>query len=226
MPGAIVPDHATTPASPTAGRDTATRPRLAIVGLYNSGSSGVAAMLHHLGVDLGGPFHRDPAARGPVRHYESADLADALRAWWREPALAECASAAERVAGLAAWADRHARADGTPLAAKHPLLSLCGPDLLEAWGPGTRFIWSWRPLAQSVAGLARRGWFRGHESAIQERLWTALLALEASGADVVRIEWPQALADPPAAALRLATLAGLAPGPTALAAAAAALGPR
>ena len=47
----------------------------------------------------------------------------------------------------------------THVGAKHPLLSLCGDDLVEAWGPAVRFIWTWRPLDESIASIRRTDWW-------------------------------------------------------------------
>ena len=38
-----------------------------------------------------------------------------------------------------------------------PLLSLCGEDLVQAWGPETRFIRCCRPLEDSIDSLKRLG---------------------------------------------------------------------
>jgi hypothetical protein len=177
--------------------------RFAVLGLYNSGSSALAGMLHHLGANLGPPFWHNT--------FESSELAAALRTWWDEPRLTECVAADERQATLAAWIDRQEAASTMPAGAKHPLLSLCAPQLHAAWGADTRFLWARRPLGESVDGLTRRGWFPGREAAMQERLWTAIDAFVGTGADVTPIDFAQILDDPPATARRLAALLGLAP---------------
>jgi hypothetical protein len=41
--------------------------------------------------------------------------------------------------------------------AKHPLLSLCGEDLVQAWGPETHFVRCCRPLEDSIDSLKRLG---------------------------------------------------------------------
>ena len=69
--------------------------RVAVLGTYRCGSTAVAGVLHHLGVELGKPFWQD--------YYESASLADQLRIWWDEPALQEKTPKAERVRFLARW---------------------------------------------------------------------------------------------------------------------------
>ena len=98
-----------------------------------------------------------------------------------------------------------------PLGAKHPLLSLCCDDLVAAWGPETRFIWSWRPLDQSISGLQRRRWFGGHAESLQRRLWDELSAFEARRGDVVRLDFARMKADPSRAVRELASLAGIVP---------------
>jgi hypothetical protein len=194
--------------------------RFAILGLYNSGSSALAGMLHRLGANLGPPFWGDdPPGTGTL--HEADDLARELRRWWAEPLLQAQVTPAERVAYLAAWMARHEASGTAPCGAKHPLLSLCGPDLLSAWGGDTLFIWSWRPLPESIAGLTRRRWFEGREVAVQEQVWRAIEDFAASGVPVVRVEWMAVRRDPDGAARRLADLVGLTPSDGQLAAAAA-----
>jgi hypothetical protein len=71
---------------------------------------------------------------------------------------------------------------------KHPLLSLSAPDVLAAWGNETTFVGAHRPLAESIAGLNRRGWFDATPGALdgvdanklradlQTKLWRSLRA--------------------------------------------------
>jgi hypothetical protein len=185
--------------------------RVAVLGLYNSGSTAVAGVLHRLGVNMGPPFWASSRDGAADNYYEPHDLAWHLRRWWHEPELAEHAAAEHRVRFLRCWADLQEAAGPAPVGAKHPLLSLCGPDLVAAWGPGTAFVWAWRPLAESVAGLKRRGWFAGSEWSLQGRLWDALAAFERTHPGVVRLDWGRVRADPPAAARELAALAGVDP---------------
>ena len=98
-----------------------------------------------------------------------------------------------------------------PLGAKHPLLSLSAFDLASAWGEETIFIRAARPLDESIDGLCRRGWFPGHEAALQMRLWDALQTFEQSGGAVASIDWNRVKSDPAWAAQELATAAGISP---------------
>lgn len=181
---------------------------IAVLGLYNCGSSAIAGMLDALGVNMGAPYWHGHATDGAC-YFEPLDLGHHLRRWWNEPRMIEMQTRQRRVAFLKAWAALQ-KTVGTPVGAKHPLLSLSGLDLLEAWGPQTRFIWSHRPLGESIDGLRRRpDWFSGHDAEdIQCRLWHAL-AMSESRLRPVRMEWKQVKADPIAAAYKLAEIAGI-----------------
>lgn len=96
---------------------------IAVLGLYNSGSTALAGALHRLGVDMGAPFWRDSDDRSPRNYYEPWDLSCRLRSWWDEPEAREAVNQATRVAYLRDWRRRAGRCPG-PAGAKHPLLSL------------------------------------------------------------------------------------------------------
>ena len=187
------------------------RPRIAVLGLYSSGSTAIAGMLHRLGVNLGAPFWRSTGDASSVNFYEPYDLNWHLRRWWDEPKLKRCVTREYRVEVLAAWAMLQAAISPKPIGAKHPLLSLCGGDLLDAWGAETQFVWAWRPLTDSIASLQRRGWFAGYETSVQEQLWNALSEFEESRVQLVRFEWDRVREDPVGVAHQLASLAGIEP---------------
>ncbi|MBW2230165.1 MAG: sulfotransferase [Deltaproteobacteria bacterium] len=137
--------------------------RVAVLGLYSSGSTATAGVLHHLGARMGKEFWGD--------FYEPRWLSDQLRGWWSQSLAREVVPAPERIRVLRRWL-LDMSADGCSfVAAKHPLLTLCGDDLLEAWGPETKFLWTHRPLEESIASVARRGWFSGHHVELQQALW-------------------------------------------------------
>lgn len=146
--------------------------RIAVLGTYRSGSSAVAGVLHHLGVDMGGPFWQ-PLTPGAPLYYESGSLSGQLRLWWEEPALREKTPKAERIPLLARWVKDREQAGAPHVGAKHPLLSLCGDDLLEAWGGATHFLWAHRPLEESIRSLTALGWWPGSEETVQRRLYDA-----------------------------------------------------
>lgn len=193
--------------------------RFAILGLFNSGSSALAGMSYRLGANLGPPFWRDRPGRESTV-YEADDLAGSLRRWWDEPELIERSTSAERIPWLSAWIRHQESASPAPAGVKHPLLALSANDIVAAWGTDTRFIWARRPLAESVAGLMRRGWFPGRERTMQVRLWDAIDAFQRSGIAVTPLDWAETQRDPAGAATRLAALLELNPDSEQLAAAA------
>ncbi len=142
-------------------------------------------------------------------YYEAVDLAWNLRGWWDEPKILERLPADDRINFLRMWVVDQERKRPGPVGAKHPLLSLCGDDLVAAWGPETRFVWSWRSLEESISGLKRRGWFRGFEASLQRRLWDALNDFDSRRGDVVRLDWTRVKLDPIWATRELASLTGL-----------------
>ena len=123
--------------------------RIAVLGVYRSGSTAVAGALHRLGVDMGPPFFEG--------FYESAGLSKQLRKWWDEPRLVEKVGQAKRVRVLEQWIKEREAGGARWVGMKHPLLSLCGDDLVQAWGPETRFIRCCRPLQDSIDSLKRLG---------------------------------------------------------------------
>jgi hypothetical protein len=185
--------------------------RIAVLGLYNSGSTAIAGMLHRMGVNMGPPFFLNSDDDSPSNHYEPLDLSDRLRKWWDEPYLVERASTWRRVRYLKRWIARQERNGELAVGAKHPLLSLCGKDIRAAWGESVRLVWSYRPLADSISGLQKREWFRGREAEMQQRLWQALCDLESSGVNIIRIEWDRVRSDPNAGAHELANVLGIQP---------------
>ena len=117
------------------------RTRIAVLGVYRSGSTAVAGALHHLGVDMGPPYSGGITSPG---------LSKQLRQWWDEPRLQEKVGRAKRVRVLAQWIQEREQGGVKWVGMKHPLLSLCGEDLVQAWGEDTRFIRCYRPLDESI----------------------------------------------------------------------------
>lgn len=150
--------------------------RIVVLGLYNSGSTALAGMLHRLGVNMGPPFWITSDDNSEENFYEPYQLAMELRRWWRQPKLIETTPAADRIHFLKTWIGQQESIRPGPVGAKHPLLSLCIDDLAAAWGEDTCWLWSWRTLDQSIAGLVRRKWFSEEDSVhMQNRLWEILM---------------------------------------------------
>jgi len=184
--------------------------RIAVLGLYRSGSTAVAGALHHLGVDMGAPFFFD--------YYEPEGLSQQLRIWWNEPSITEATPAEERIKLLAQWVQEREKASLGWIGAKHPLLCLCGPDLLKAWGSETRWVWTHRPLEKSILSLIATGWWPNQEEFIQDRLWRAVTQFLVFHPHL-RIDFSSMMADPVREIHRIVEYVGIQPSEEQLAAA-------
>jgi len=141
--------------------------RIAVLGLYRSGSTVVAGVLHHLGVDMGAPFYGG--------YYESDWLSKQLRIWWNESGqLEEKVLQPKRIKIFSQWMQKRERAGAQWVGMKHPLLSLCGDDLLQAWGEETRFIRCCRPLVESIESMKTGMGYKGDAELRQRTLLDAL----------------------------------------------------
>jgi hypothetical protein len=167
--------------------------RIAVLGVYRSGSTAVAGALHHWGVDMGPPFFEG--------FYESAGLSEQLRRWWDEPRLREKVSQAKRIRVLAQWIQERERGGARWVGLKHPLLSLCGEDLLQAWGPETRFIRCCRPLEDSINSLRRLG--RKVDGAFLQGTLMAALDRFLAGREHLAVEFADLMSNPRREVLRL-----------------------
>ena len=160
--------------------------RIAVLGVYRSGSTAVAGALHHLGVDMGPPFFEG--------FYESAWLSEQLRRWWDEPRLREKVSPAKRIRVLAQWIQEREQGGARWVGMKHPLLSLCGEDLVRAWGLETRFIRCCRPLEDSIDSLKRLG--RKVDGEFLQGTLLAALDRFFAGREHLAIEFADLMTDP------------------------------
>ena len=185
-------------------------PRVAVVGLYNSGSSAVAGMLHRLGIFMGPPFWKNSRELDPDNHYESYDLVWHLRQWWNEPRLIESAPVARRRAYLRKWVELQETLVAGPVGAKHPLLAMCLDDLADAWGNSLHIVRIRRPLPDSIAGLVRRRWFPGFEQNLQHGIHSRMeIQLAQTEAPLLTLEWPKLCDDPVGHAERLCGFLGI-----------------
>ena len=218
--------------------------RVAVLGLYRSGSTPTAGVLHHLGVNMGPPYWHDC--------YEPDDLSRRLRVWWNEPRrnltpsrgerkdaqlrgesavwlneprLKESAPATERVAELLRWIENHEQARAPCTGAKQPLLCLSGQDLLEAWGSSMRFIWTHRPLEKSVRSLESLNWFPGKEEEMQGTLWRAVTEFFQHQPHL-RVDFSAMMEDPTREIGRIIDYLGLQPDPRQIAAATGYISPK
>ena len=132
--------------------------RIAVVGTYRSGSTAIAGILHHLGVDMG--------CSSDSQYFEPKDLSEALRRWWSEPRLVRSHPVERQIEHLKGWVESK---KNLLVGAKHPLMSLSAPQIERAWGVTTKFVWCKRPLEESIISLTRKGWWPDSER-IQTKL--------------------------------------------------------
>ena len=154
--------------------------------MVSLGSTAVAGALHHLGVDMGPPFFEG--------FYESAGLSKQLRRWWDEPRLVEKVGQAKRVRVLEQWIKEREAGGARWVGMKHPLLSLCGEDLVQAWGPETRFIRCCRPLEDSIDSLKRLG--RRVDGAFLQGTLMAALDRFFAGREHLAVEFADVMGNP------------------------------
>ena len=185
-------------------------PEIAILGLYNSGSTALAGALHRLGVHMGAPFWYSSDERAKNNFYEPWDLACQLRVWWNEPDIRENTPRPIRIACLDSWVRLRQCYSQAAVGAKHPLLCLCGDDLVTAWGADAIFLRAYRPLEESIERLRARHWFAGREEPLQRRLWEALEDFCAGQPHLV-IDYRRLRSDPAAVLREIADYARLQP---------------
>lgn len=187
-------------------------PKIAILGLYNSGSTALAGALHRLGVHMGEPFWYSSDEHAKNNFYEPWDLACQLRFWWNEPDIRENTDRQIRIACLANWLRLRQCYYQTAVGVKHPLLCLCGDDLVTAWGADTIFLRAYRPLDESIERLRARRWFAQREEQIQRRLWQALEAFCTRQPHLL-VDYRRLRSDPATALREIAEYAGVQPTP-------------
>jgi hypothetical protein len=188
-----------------------TSTRVAVLGLYRSGSTAVAGVLHHLGVDMGEPFFGG--------YYESEWLSEQLRLWWNEKGdLEEKVARPERVKVLSRWMQEREQRGARWVGMKHPLLSLCGEDLIEAWGENTRFIRCCRPLEESVSSMKTGMKFRG-DADLRQRTLLKELDRFLQGRPHLQIVFAEMMANPERQVRTIVDFLGMTPEPAKVASA-------
>lgn len=138
--------------------------RIVVFGLYNSGSTAIAGALHHLGVNMGVPYHDD--------FYESAEVTQQLLNWYvSDTEMRDHTTFQTKVAFFQNWITRQ---QGEHIGVKHPLLCLCPDAVFHTFGTEAIYLWAYRSLPVSIERLVARQWYVGHEAQMQNRLWYSL----------------------------------------------------
>ena len=175
--------------------------RIAVLfGLYRSGSSAAAGVLHHLGVEMGAPYWMD--------NYESARLARRLRRWWHEPDSARarpprpsaCASSAIDLVP----SKRAARPTSAPSTRRFHFAATTWP---QPGVPRSALSGPGGPLDESIASIQRTGWFKPHgERSCSVVPWDDVNRFFTPAASICVSISPDMLADPAREIRRIAGL--------------------
>jgi len=141
------------------------RPCCAVVGNYFSGINTIAGAMKELGLFLGMELGKPPTPDQP-HFFEDVYLGEICRSSYSEPWLEEISLRIDRINHLRHWAGIQSQAmpsDVALICGKHPMLSLMGPEIMEAWKE-PRFISIARDDADSYKSMQRVSW-RWHPSA-------------------------------------------------------------
>jgi GR25 family glycosyltransferase involved in LPS biosynthesis len=140
-------------------------PCAAVLGTYFSGVNTIAGVLKEIGVSMGIDLGAPQKENAPI-FFEEAYLGEICRNSYTEPWLEEKLPYIDRVNHLRRWAGLQCRKkpqNATLLCGKHPILSLMGEEIYEAWNKPKYIIidrpddecyesmkqvaWCWRPTA-------------------------------------------------------------------------------
>ena len=142
-------------------------PGVAILGNYLCGTNMVAGVLRCLGFSLGKDY-KSPVQENMPDFFEDHVLDRILRNCIEEPWMNELLPFEERVSHLRRWAGiqcKYKTPGMTHYVAKHPILSVMGPELMKAWND-PRFIVVDRNDDFDPMRIDNVNW-RWHERAVQ-----------------------------------------------------------
>lgn len=139
---------------------------IAVFGDYFGGTNTLAGTLYHLGISLGVDMHMEKEDDVP-QYFEDQALREICRQSFEEPWFLGKLAAEDRANHLRRWAGWQCKQqpEGAYFCGKHPLLSLMGEEVLEAWCH-PKFLVMDRPSEQSIAALKRQPW-AWHPSAVK-----------------------------------------------------------
>jgi hypothetical protein len=134
-------------------------PGIAVMGGYFSGINVIAGALHFLGVSLGTEMKYSNDAKA-INYFEDATLGTICRHSYEEPFMNEKLEFQDRVNHLRRWGGLQCKDKSKKhsyFCGKHPILSLMGLELLEAW-KNPYFVCVDRPDAESVQTMSLLPW--------------------------------------------------------------------
>ncbi len=197
-------------------------PSVVVLGLYRSGSSCVAGMLHCLGVHMGGVMHETSVDECPTGTFEALSLCKVCWKAYLQPSTERRMSDRVLVGRLSRWIRRHRREaarQGKVAGVKHPLLCAMVPELLATF-PNLKIISIDRSVEESVRSLVAMGWWEATADEcdrLQRYLWdqkqTGL-----AGTDHLVMDYKALLAEPKDHIDRIVAYLGIEPSAEQLAA--------
>jgi GR25 family glycosyltransferase involved in LPS biosynthesis len=134
------------------------RPCCAVMGTYFGGINTLAGAMKELGMFLG----RDLGSPAPDQphFFEDTDLGDICRKSYKEPWLEEKRTRIDRVNHLRRWAGLQCKnmpKDISLVCGKHPILSLMGTEILEAWHE-PKFVCIDHSFEESYKSMQKVSW--------------------------------------------------------------------
>ena len=202
-------------------------PFVAVLGLHSSGSSCLAGVLYHLGVDLGdslgGFYGNDPKSK--KCGFEAAGLVQICERAVKFPETNYRQKKEGMWRSLRGWINtrkRKAAKTGKIAAGKYPTLCRFQNQLINVTGPTLRIITSERPIDDSVASMAKRfpklprNQIAAHQQWLQDGKEELVNRLDPN--NVFRVPYYELLQDPEHWAGEIAAFLELEPTPEQLAA--------
>ena len=122
--------------------------RVILFGTFNSGSSALASVLHHLGVKMYDVPHGS--------HFEDKGVMRQLTQFHK--------SGTEGKEVVEYFKTHFARLGDGVTGIKHPLLPLFAEEVIQAAGGDAKLIWINRSAVRSMRGLLRRRWYPAPEA--------------------------------------------------------------
>jgi len=190
-------------------------PGIALVGTYFSGINTLAGVMQHLGLFLGGDIGTPQEPNSP-HFFEDAYLGEICRACYSEPWLFEQVSFLDRTNHLRRWGGMQCQRkpeQTSYFCGKHPILSLMGKELMEAWNR-PKIICMDRPDEESYKAMQTMPW-AWHPTAAKYSFETLRIARETFFAeeqpDLLRLSYEQMKSDPVLIVLNLCKFLGISP---------------
>ncbi len=166
----------------------------------SGGTSAVAGALHHLGVSMGSHFETSDKTNRSG-NFEAVELARLCRLMFEEPWLPENVAYETRIKLLAIWASSHTKSHSSThrvVGGKHPILSLMGPELTEAW-QRPAIVSVERDEAAIVNSLVKRQWgwpLDACLSVTRQLLASREQFLQSPTLPVIRVQYETLVSDP------------------------------